>query len=278
MNKICFFTQPYPRIKSWFDMVDVAAEYGHTGLEGFNNMELATPDPDFARKLRAYADSKGIRFCCFSAGLHLVGEHSRENTQKLKKYADTAAILGAPYLHHTIAVSLSGYEKLLPQQDTLFAQGIEAAREVYDYAQSVGVRTVVEDQGYIFNGIDSFRQFVDTVDRDIGLLADVGNIYQCGDTAPEFIRTFAGRFVHAHIKDVTVTDTNITGKGIPTTTGKFMNLVPVGQGTVPLQECLKLLKDSGFDGWYSIEHSADRDDSDEIDAALRLVTDCLNAV
>ena len=57
-----------------------------------------------------------------------------------------------------------------------------------------------------------------------------------------------------------------------------MNLVPVGQGTVPLQECLKLLKDSGFDGWYSIEHSADRDDSDEIDAALRLVTDCLNAV
>ena len=259
-------------------MVDVAAEYGHTGLEGFNVMELATPDREFARKLRAYADSKGVRFCCFSAGVNLVGEDSRKNIQKLKDYADIAAILGSPYLHHTIALALSGYEKLRPQRDTLFARGIEATREVYDYARTLGVRTVVEDQGYIFNGIESFRQFVDTVDRDIGLLADVGNIYQCGDAAPDFIRTFAGRFVHAHIKDVTVTDTNITGHGIPTTTGKFMNLVPVGQGTVPLGECLKLLKDSGFDGWYSIEHAADRDDSDEIDVALKLVSDCLNAV
>ena len=84
MNKICFFLAPYPRVKNWFDMVDVAAEYGHTGLEGFNVMELATPDREFARKLRAYADSKGVRFCCFSAGVNLVGEDSRKNIQKLK--------------------------------------------------------------------------------------------------------------------------------------------------------------------------------------------------
>ena len=276
MNKICFFLPPYPRVKSWFDMVDVAAEYGHTGVEGYNNMELATADREFAQKLRAYADSKGVRFCCFSVGVNLVDDDNRKNIQKLKDYAHIAAILGAPYLHHTIAVALRGYEQLRTQRDTLLARGIEATREVYDYAQTLGIRTVVEDQGYIFNGIDSFRQFVDTVDRDIGLLADVGNIYQCGDTAPDFIRTFAGRFVHSHIKDVTVTDTDITGYGIPTTTGKYMNLVPVGQGTVPLGECLKLLKDSGFDGWYSIEHAADRDDSDEIDVAVKLVNDHLN--
>lgn len=275
MNRICFFTPPYPRAKSWFDMVDLAKEYGHTGLEGFNIMELATPDKEFARKLRAYADSKGIRFCCFSAGIHLVGEHSREHIQKLKDYADITAILGAPYLHHTIAVTLKDRDQLVSQQDTLFARGIDATREVYDYAESIGIRTVVEDQGYIFNGIDSFRQFVDTVDRDIGVLADVGNIYQCGGEALDFIRAFAGRFVHAHIKDITLTDTDVFGNGILTTTDKYMNQVPIGQGIVPLRECIALLKESGFDGWYSIEYTAPRDDTDEIDKALQLVSDCL---
>ena len=147
--------------------------------------------------------------------------------------------------------------------------------DVAETAESIGIRTVVEDQGYVFNGVETFRRFLDTVDRDIGVLADVGNIYQCGGEALDFIRAFAGRFVHAHIKDITLTDTDVFGNGILTTTDKYMNQVPIGQGIVPLRECIALLKESGFDGWYSIEYTAPRDDTDEIDKALQLVSDCL---
>lgn len=270
-EKICFFTPPYPRVKTWFDMVDVAAEYGHTALEGFNVLDLKVPDKALARRIREYADSRQIRFCCLSVGIHLVGEHSREHIQMLKDYADIAAILGAPYLHHTVAVTLKDRDRLLAQRDELFRRGIDAVREVYDYAQSIGIRTVIEDQGYIFNGVESFRRFLDCVDRDIGLLADFGNIYQCGDSLPDFIRAFAGRFVHAHIKDITLTDTNVFGNGILTTDGQYMNQVPIGRGIVPLKEGLALLKESGFDGWCSIEYSAAEDDTDEIDGALQLL-------
>ena len=75
MNKrISFYSRPFPRVNSYYDMIDLAAEYGMESVEGYCQFELETPDVEAARELRAYGESKGVKFCCFSIFLNLVGD------------------------------------------------------------------------------------------------------------------------------------------------------------------------------------------------------------
>ena len=270
-NRISFYTPPFPSVKNYYDMVDVAIEHGVSSLEGFNVLDFSVPNKEEAKKIKAYADEKGIKFSCFSVYINLVGEDRKEMLESLKGYADVASILGSPYLHHTIANEFSDPNKVVPYKQELFAYGISALQAIYDYAESLGVRTVYEEQGYLFNGICGYERMLDAVDRNVGVVADFANIYQAGDNILDFIKTFAGRFVHAHIKDITLTKENPDGNGLKTLQGTYMNEVPVGEGIVPIKEAIDLLEKSGYNGYYGVEYSAKEDDTPVIQNTLRLI-------
>lgn len=274
-NKISFYTPPYSGISNYCEMIDIAAEHGISSIEGFCIMDFAEPDKDAARRVREYADSKNIRFSCFSVFVNLVGEDSEDNIARMKEYADVAAILGSPYLHHTIACEFAEPQNIIPYKDELFVRGINAVREIYDYADSIGVRCIYEEQGYLFNGVEGFSRFLSAVDRNVGVVADVANIYQCGEEIYPFIEKFGDRVVHAHIKDITLTETNPDGLGLATLDGKYMNEAVIGEGIVDIKRCTELLRSKGYDGYWGIEYGfRDRASSDIYDA-LNFVDACV---
>ena len=49
-KKICFYTPPFPRVQSQYDLIDIATEYGLPGVEGFCNFEFTLPDIEEAKK------------------------------------------------------------------------------------------------------------------------------------------------------------------------------------------------------------------------------------
>jgi len=259
-EKICFYTPPFPRVKTYCDMVDVSAEFGLKYIEGFCALDLATPDIETAKRIRKYADSKGIGFSCFSVYINLVGDDRKEQLERLKGYAHVAAILGSPYLHHTIANDFSNPENVLPYKEILFQRGIDAVREIYDYCNPLGVKTVYEEQGFLFNGIEGYKKFLDTVDRDVGVVADFANICQAGDNICDFIEAFSDRIVHAHIKDVVLNNEQGT-TGLKTLTGNYMHEAIIGTGDIDIKRGIELLKKSGFNGYYGIEYGASDDNS-----------------
>ncbi len=273
-DKICFYSPPFPKVKSYFDMVDLSVEYGLKYIEGFNVLEFEHPDVESAKKIREYADGKGIGFSCFSVYINLVGNDSKEQVEKLKGYADVAAILGSPYLHHTIANNFTDPQAVLPYKEEFFQKGISAVREIYDYCESLGIKAIYEEQGYLFNGIEGYRRFIDEVGRDIGVLADFANICQAGDRIEDFIDAFSGRIVHAHIKDVTLSQ--LKGEnGLPTLAGNFMHEAPVGEGDVDIKKGIDLLIKSGYKGRYGLEYGAPDDNSRAVDEALSYICECL---
>ena len=271
LNKVSFYMPPFPRVKSYYDMIDVALEHGLKSVEGFCNMDFETPDLEAARKIKKYADEKGVIFPCFSVYINLVGEDADEMKEKLKGYADVAKILGSPYLHHTIANDFSNPDNVVPFKEEFFKKGVETVREIYDYAESLGVKAIYEEQGYLFNSVEGFKRFLDAVDREVGVVADFANIYQSGDKIEDFINAFADRFVHAHIKNVTLTDTNETGEGLKTLAGNYMNEAEVDKGVVDCKKIIDMLKKAGYNGYYGLEFSAKTDDSSAITDALKLI-------
>ena len=228
--KTCFYT-PHSACRSWREMIDLSAEYGFDCLEFFTNMELSEPDPDAARKLRAYADKKGIKACCLSSFVNLTGEDSEHQTARMKEF---------------------------------FEKGVAAVREIYDYARKFGVRTVYEDQAFLFNGVAGFDRFLQAVDRPVGVVADFGNIRQMDEEILDFIKAYAPRIVHAHLKDSLLHPADATPpKGAyPTVSGKWIQEVVPGTGTGPNREGIVLLKELGYDGICSIEWNS-------VDGALR---------
>lgn len=267
--KLCFYTPPFPRIKSYYEIIDVAAEYGLNAVEGFCCFELANPDKDAAKRIKEYAENKNIIFPCFSVFTKFAS--GTENVEKLKKYADVAKILGSPYLHHTIVGEFADSKKVLPYKEQLTKSGIEAVREVYDYGASIGIKTIYEEQGYIFNGIKGFGELINAVERDIGVVADFGNIYESEDDLLDFLKVYADKVVHAHIKDVYLTDINTDSRGLESLSGKYMYDASIGTGIVNFKEAIKILKEAGYNGYYGLEFSVKDDNSPVIAESINLI-------
>jgi sugar phosphate isomerase/epimerase len=245
---------PISTIRSYKEMVDYAASHNIRYLETLNILDLSTPDLQVARELKAYADSKGISFPCVSVGINLVEE--AQGVELLKQYAQVAQILGSPYLHHTIALNFSEPQKIADNFELFYSRGLEAVREIFDYAATLGIRTIYEDQGFLFNGCKNFARFLAEVDRNVGVVADFGNIQFVDENVEDFIPRFADRIVHVHVKDYMVTngssraveDGEYTSKG-----GNYLKPCLVGEGSVHTDAAFEALRAMGYCGSVALE-------------------------
>ena len=256
MSKFCLYMPPLSTLSTYKEMVDYAAAHNISNLEILNILDLSTPDLQVAKELKAYADSKGISFPCVSVGMNLVEDDRQEAIETLKKYADIAKLLGSPYLHHTIALNFSDPAYIAENFETFYQRGLEAVREVFDYAATLGIRTIYEDQGFLFNGRKNFGRFLEEVDRNVGVVADFGNIQFADEDVEDFIPAFADRIVHVHVKDYIVTDgtareklpCEYTSKG-----GHFLQGCLIGEGSVHTDAAFRALQAMGYQGYVALE-------------------------
>lgn len=256
MADFCLYMPPLTTIGSYREMVDFAAAHSIRYLETLNILDLSTPDLQVARDLKAYADSKGISFPCVSVGLNLVDDDRKEAIETVKRYADVAKILGSPYLHHTIALNFSEPQKIADNFEVYYQRGIVAVREAFDYAATLGIRTIYEDQGFLFNGCENFSRFLQDVDRNVGIVADFGNIQFVDEHVEVFIAKFADRIVHVHAKDYIVTDgasreilpDEYTSKG-----GNYLRGCLIGEGSVHTDDAFRALQAIGYHSFVALE-------------------------
>ena len=256
MADFCLYMPPLTTIGSYREMVDFAAAHSIRYLETLNILDLSTPDLQVARDLKAYADSKGISFPCVSVGLNLVDDDRKEAIETVKRYADVAKILGSPYLHHTIALNFSEPQKIADNFEVYYQRGIVAVRETFDYAATLGIRTIYEDQGFLFNGCENFSRFLQDVDRNVGIVADFGNIQFVDEHVETFIAKFADRIVHVHAKDYIVTDgtsREILPDEYASKGGNYLRGCLIGEGSVHTNDAFRALQAIGYHGFVALE-------------------------
>ena len=256
MSEFCLYTPQVSNIRNYKEMVDYAAAHGIRQLETLNILDLSTPNLEVAKELKAYAAAKGITFPCVSVGISLVDNDRKDAIETLKKYAEIAKLLGSPYLHHTIALNFSEPLFMADNFELFYQLGLEAVREVFDYAATLGIRTIYEDQGFLFNGRKTFSRFLNEVDRNVGVVADFGNIQFVDEDVEDFIPAFSDRIVHVHVKDYIVTPggsrnphpDEYTSRG-----GNYLKGCLVGTGSVNTGSAFAALRAIGYQGALSLE-------------------------
>ena len=239
------------------DLIGLAKRQGFDGIEFAEIHPPAGEDkPAYAARLRAEADAQGIPIVAYCVGADLLRDTDAE-IERLKGEVDVAAALGTPVMRH----DASGGYRREDRGQRGFSNALPALvrgyRAVTEYAQTKGVRTCIENHGYFAQDPERVEAIVNGVAHpNFGALVDIGN-FLCADADPaKAVGLLAPYAFHVHCKDFHYkkgTEPVPPDGFFATRGGNYLRGAIVGHGVVPVAQCLRLLKNAGYDGWYTVE-------------------------
>ena len=276
-EKVCFYSSMYKGRSSSWEIIRCAAKMGVAGIELMNfSDELCTADMFVARELGKFAKEHSLALPCFSVGTKLAGPEKAKNLDLLKKYADICSELEIPYLHHTVYCDFEETSISPETFEKYFEEGVESSLIINDYAKRLGVKTLVEDQGYIVNGVKNYRRYMELTDWRIGTVLDFGNIFFANETPEDFCDAFADNVRHVHVKDFKYSVDIPEGmSGYKTDDGRYILNVEFGHGDVNFDALKTRLEKMNYNGYYALEY-ADCSGDDEVLRTLDFVTEKLS--
>lgn len=174
---------------------------------------------------------------------------------RVKRYIDVADRLGMKLFRHDVAKwahrvdAVDEYERLLP---TLVA----ASKEVAQYAARFGITSSVENHGMMLNASERVRRFIYLVDEpNFKTTLDVGN-FLCVDEDPvSAVQQNVSQASIVHLKDFYIRGAaaNVGDGWLQTPGGRSIRGSIVGYGDMDMPAVLGAIKNSGYDGYVSIE-------------------------
>lgn len=246
-----------------FDCVAKAKEMGFDAIE-FTDIKADGFDAqkEMAKKIRDEAEKVGIEINAYAICANLFKGSDEENAnevERLKGQLEVANILGVKVMRHDVCYSLSNtgngrsFDLMLPT----IAQN---ARTVAEYAETLGIRTCSENHGFIAQDSDRIERLFNAVAHDnYGVLVDMGN-FLCVDEDPiKAVSRLAPYAIHVHAKDFRIGADSSCNKTLMTRGANYLGGCAIGEGVVPIKQCLSILKRVGYDGYITIEYEGVED-------------------
>jgi sugar phosphate isomerase/epimerase len=226
----------------------LAAELGLDGAD-LSVAHLADHDAGALAQLRREADDAGVQIgmlASYTDFTHPDAAERARQTDDLRRWIAVAAQLGTPLIRVTAGQAHAGVVE---------AEGLAWAAEgltaCLGDARAAGVTLLYENHVRgAFWAANDFTQpaarFLDVVRRtagsDLRVLFDTANPLALSDDPQAVLREVIGRVGAVHLSDIR-------------RAGAFEPTV-IGTGVTPIPQLLSMLRQSGFDGWVSIEEAS----------------------
>ncbi len=254
-------------LKTELELVSVAKELGFDGIEF---AEIHTPDgedkTEYAKRLKAECDRVGVEPVQYSVGADFIygsDGNLQDEINRLKGEVDVAVALGVKGMRHDATGGYRDEDKKYLGFSNALPRIVEGYREVTEYAEKKGIKTMIENHGYFCQDSDRVEAIITGVShKNFGALIDIGN-FLCADenpvTAVSRLAPFAS-YVHTkdfHVKsgsEFAPCDGFFSTRG-----GNYLRGAVLGHGNVPVYQTLKILKDSGYNGYITLEFEGHED-------------------
>jgi sugar phosphate isomerase/epimerase len=194
----------------------------------------------------------------YTIGANFIDKNDTElqtEINRVKKEVNIAAMLGTKLMRHDAASRLPAESTLINFEKDL-PYIVKACREIADYALQFGITTSIENHGYHLQHYDRVQRVLQAVDREnFRTTVDIGN-FVVVDLNPLAGVTQNAPFASmVHVKDFYLKDACCNpGQGFCRSAGgNYCRGAIVGHGNVNVQAALQILKDSGYDGYLSLE-------------------------
>ncbi|WP_088547680.1 sugar phosphate isomerase/epimerase family protein [Paenibacillus aquistagni] len=194
-------------------------------------------------------------YCIGANFAGLDDEAFEQEIKRVQAHVDVANQLGVKLMRHDVAsrphaeTGTAYFEKDLPKL-------VEACQRIADYALPHGITTSVENHGFYLQNSERVRRLVLQVDRpNFKTTLDVGNFICVDEPSLYAVQQNLPLASIVHLKDFYIrpADSNMGEGWFQTLHGQYVRGAIVGHGDLPLQAIVKHLKQSGYDGYISIE-------------------------
>jgi sugar phosphate isomerase/epimerase len=232
------------------------AENGGEQVELSPSGYSLTGNPELVKAVVKEAAQCGLAIASYTIGANFIKPNLEEYKAEIKRIKDEVDIggaLGVKCMRHDAGsrkpeeATVANFEKDLPGL-------VEACGTIADHAKKYGITTSVENHGYHVQGSERVQRLVLGVNRpNFRTTLDVGN-FLCADEDPiAAVKNNIGIASHIHFKDFYVRERNPGEGWFRSRHGRYLRGAIVGQGDVAVPEIIKIIRDSGYDGFVSIE-------------------------
>ncbi len=266
------------------DIIKLAADIGFEAIEFTDlNVPEKLSESEYAEILREESEKCGIPIVNYTIWADLLNcDDIEEEIQRICKKADVAKILGVSGMRHDSTVGYKDERKKYNSFDTVLPILVKGCKAVTDYAKSIGIETMIENHGQFSQESARVEKIVGGVnDPNFGWLVDIGN-FLCADDEPCKAVGAAVNFAkHIHVKDFHIKSGSEfnPGKGFFVTRGgTYLRGAILGQGNVPVYQCLRTIKESGYDGYVSIEFEGIEDNIPALETGLENLKNMIEAL
>lgn len=217
--------------------VDVLQQIKRTGYEGFETGYFnVAQHVDDLPALRHRIEATGLTFF----GLHIaVGKDKCDEETLLplsSLYEQMAPVAKALNARHWIVSSIA------VKQSSQIAGKVAGLRKAAEYADRIGLPLLYHNHWWEFadGGAEADALLQGTQASSVRFLFDAGHAFRAGADVAKFLQAHSSRIAALHLRDY-----------------KDGKQVPLGRGTFPLAEVVRLLRRQQWAGWLINEEDSD---------------------
>lgn len=246
---------------SQIDVVNKAREMGFDTIE-FSTLILAEGEKkqDLAEKLRDECDKAGFQISNYTIGADFLSGSDGDldaEIERVKEEVDTAKILNASGMRHDASKGFPENKTGARDFDTALPRLVKGCRAITEYAEQLGIKTMVENHGRFCQDSRRVEKLVCGVDHpNFGVLLDMGNFVGVDEDPGKAVGRLMPYTFHVHAKDFHLKPGTLPDPGTgwaATRGGNFRRPAIIGHGNVPILAALRVMHNFGYDGVLSIE-------------------------
>ena len=264
--KTCVSTYSFGR---YFGELGLAGTIRKAAEMGFDAIEFVEGDwirgADAAEVVRNTCKETGITPLALCVGADFLNNGGEaERVESLIRFDKD---MGVSMLRHDVVYSDRGMSF-----DAIIQQIAPKIRRVAEYAQGLGIHTMTENHGYISQDAYRVKALIEAVDHEsFGALIDIGNFLCADEYPPKSVETMLPYVVHVHAKDFFVksaSDPNPGSGWFSSRGGNYLRGTIIGHGNADAAKSLQLIRESGYDGYVTVEFEGMEDNLQGIQLGL----------
>lgn len=257
-----------------FQVIDKAKELGFSSIEFISVYAPEGKCPiEQAKEIKAYCAEKELPISAYTIGADLLNRTEESVDRLINTELKIAAALGAPLMRHDVTSGFPanlttgrGFDQCLPVV-------VPAIRTVTEHAKELGIKTMSENHGFFCQDSDRVEKLLNAVNSDnYGLLFDMGNFCCADDDSAKAAGKLAPYIFHVHTKDFFIRSRERSNPGdgwFCSRGGNYLRGTIVGQGDIPVDTCVRIIRNSGYKGRFSIEFEGCEDNIFALAAGLK---------
>jgi sugar phosphate isomerase/epimerase len=241
MNPVSFSTLACP---NWSieTIITNASEFGYDGIEWRGgtqgHVQPTMPSAQKAMLQKGLMDTGliAVAVTAYTSFVSPLAQERQSNLDELRRYADLAAELDAPYVRTFLGELPEG----TTLDSSLYEKIADCLNVASEYAESVGVKIAVEPHDD-FVLTSTIVPLLNRVQQPaLHVIWDIGNAFAAGEEIEEGFALLKNRLAYVQVKD---------GRG----RAPDWKLCRLGEGEVPLRQSFESLTAHNYEGALSVE-------------------------